>query len=266
LPKPAGRIVDGSILFRGENLVGKSNREMRMYRGRKLFMISQDPMTSLNPVFTIRNQVAEAILRRISARRRDLDGKVVELLKMVRISEAESRYAGYPHQFSGGMRQRVMIAMALACRPEILIADEPTTALDVTIQAQVLRLMREVRQQYGMSIILITHDLGVVAQFCEFVLVMYAGRIVERADVRTLFGACRHPYTKALLNSLPRIGLKRDRLTAIQGQPPDLLDLPPGCPFAPRCGSAVDKCAQFFPPLETVSGNHEICCWRWRSL
>jgi len=266
LPRPAGRIVSGGIFYRGENLVGKSDQEMRKYRGTKLFMISQDPMTSLNPVFSIRSQLGEAVLRRKSLKSRALDEKVVDLLRMVRISGAEKRYNFYPHQFSGGMRQRVMIAMALACQPDILIADEPTTALDVTIQAQVLRLMQEVREKYGMSIVMITHDLGVIAQFCEFVLVMYAGKIMEQADVQTLFERSRHPYTRALLESLPQIGVKRSRLPTIKGQPPDLLGLPPGCPFYPRCDYALDKCLEAFPPVETVQGSHKVCCWRWHHL
>ncbi len=266
VPKPAGRIVKGEILYRGEDLVKKSQKEMREYRGKRLFMISQDPMTSLNPVFNIGNQVAEAIKRRQELTGNDLKKKIIEMLKLVHIRAPETRINAYPHQFSGGMRQRTMISMALACQPEILIADEPTTALDVTIQAQILKLMMEIREKYNTSIILITHDLGVVAKFCDFVLVMYAGKIVERADVKTLFKENRHPYTKGLINSLPHLGRKRRRLVSIKGQPPDLLNLSGGCPFEPRCDYSIEKCSLSYPPTESVGKGHFISCWRWKEI
>ena len=266
VPKPAGRIVEGEILYRGEDLVKKSQKEMRQYRGDKLFMISQDPMTSLNPVFNIGNQIGEAIRRRQKLKGNDLKEKIIEMLKLVHIRVPETRINAYPHQFSGGMKQRTMISMALACQPEILIADEPTTALDVTIQSQILKLMTEIREQYNTSIILITHDLGVIARFCDYVLVMYAGKIVEMADVKTLFKRNRHPYTRGLLNSLPRLGKKQRRLESVKGQPPDLLNLPEGCPFKPRCDYSVEECVLDYPPSESVGEGHLISCWRWREI
>ena len=266
LPEPAGRIVDGQIWFRGENLVDKSQKEMRRYRGRHLFMISQNPMTSLNPVYTIRNQLAEAVPERKHLNRSGLKRKIIDMLKQVHINGAERRFILYPHQFSGGMRQRVIISMALANQPEILIADEPTTALDVTIQAQVLRLMAEVQRRYDMSIILITHDLGVVANFCDHVLVMYAGKMFEKADVDTLFSRYRHPYTQGLIRSLPRLGARQKRLATIPGQPPDLLHTTDGCPFMPRCDYTDAACGEAFPPLEEVEPGHTIACWNWRRL
>ena len=266
VPKPAGRIVDGEILYRGDDLVKKSQKEMRKYRGNKIFMISQDPMTSLNPVFTIGNQIGEAIRRHQGLSGHYLKEKIIEMLKAVHIRASETRINAYPHQFSGGMKQRTMISMALACRPEILIADEPTTALDVTIQAQILKLMMEIRQKYDTSIILITHDLGVIAKFCDYVLVMYAGKIVEKADVKTLFRGNRHPYTRGLIKSLPHLGRKQRRLESIRGQPPDLLNLPGGCPFEPRCDYSVKKCIYEYPPTESAGKGHLISCWRWREI
>jgi len=266
VPKPAGRIVEGKILYRGEDLVKKSQKEMRQYRGKKLFMISQDPMTSLNPVFNIGNQIGEAIRRRQNVKGNDLREKIIEMLKLVHIRSSENLIHAYPHQFSGGMKQRVMISMALACQPEILIADEPTTALDVTIQAQILKLMEEIRQKYNTSIILITHDLGVIAKFCEYILVMYAGKIVERADVKTLFKGNKHPYTRGLINSLPHLGKKQQRLSSIRGQPPDLLNLPAGCPFEPRCDYSIERCSHEYPPTESAGKGHLISCWRWREI
>ena len=266
VPKPAGRIVEGEILYRGENLVKKSQKEMREYRGNKLFMISQDPMTSLNPVFNIGNQIGEAIRRRQKLTGRELKEKIIDMLRLVHIRASETGINAYPHQFSGGMKQRAMISMALACQPEILIADEPTTALDVTIQAQILKLMMEIRDKYHTSIILITHDLGVIAKFCDYVLVMYAGKIVERADVKTLFKGNRHPYTRGLINSLPHLGKKQQRLESIKGQPPDLLNLPGGCPFEPRCDYSIEKCSQTYPSAESAGKGHLISCWRWKEL
>jgi len=266
VPKPAGRIVGGEILYRGEDLVKKSQKEMRQYRGKKIFMISQDPMTSLNPVFSIGNQIGEAIRRRQNVKGDDLREKIIEMLKLVHIRSSENLIHAYPHQFSGGMKQRAMISMALACQPEILIADEPTTALDVTIQAQILKLMVEIRQKYNTSIILITHDLGVIAKFCDYVLVMYAGKIVERADVKTLFKGNQHPYTRGLINSLPHLGKKQQRLASIRGQPPDLLNLPVGCPFEPRCDYSIERCSHEYPPTESAGKGHLISCWRWREI
>ena len=266
LPEPAGRIVDGEIWYRGENLVLKSQKAMRQYRGKHLFMISQNPMSSLNPVFTIRNQMAEAIAGRKKMPPSKVSKIIVEMLNRVHIKEAKRRSNLYPHQFSGGMRQRVMISMGLTNQPEVLIADEPTTALDVTIQAQVLRLMEEIRRDYAMSIILITHDLGVVANFCDQVLVMYAGKMFEKADVETLFSDHRHPYTRGLIQSLPRLGVKQTRLPTIKGQPPDLLSLDDGCPFAPRCEYSVDACRQSFPQVEEIGPGHQVACWNWREL
>ncbi|MBU0463654.1 MAG: ABC transporter ATP-binding protein [Proteobacteria bacterium] len=266
VPKPAGKIVEGEILYCGEDLVKKSQQEMREFRGKKIFMISQDPMTSLNPVFNIGNQLGEAVRRRQNLNGRNLKEKCIEILKQVQIRSAETRINAFPHELSGGMKQRLMISMALACRPEILIADEPTTALDVTIQAQILQLMMEIREKYKTSIILITHDLGVIARFCDYVLVMYAGKIVEKADIKTLFKRNRHPYTKGLLNSLPHLGEKQHRLMSIKGQPPDLLNLPAGCPFEPRCDYAVEKCSFEYPSDESVGKGHQVSCWRWREI
>ena len=266
VPKPAGRIVEGEILYRGEDLVKKSQKEMREYRGNKLFMISQDPMTSLNPVFNIGNQIGEAIRRRQNLKGQYLKQKIIEMLDLVHIRASETRINAYPHQFSGGMKQRAIISMALACQPEILIADEPTTALDVTIQAQILKLMMEIRELYHTSIILITHDLGVIARFCDYVLVMYAGKIVERADVKTLFKGNRHPYTRGLISSLPHLGKKQRRLESIKGQPPDLLSLPGGCPFEPRCDYSIDRCSLEYPPTDSAGKGHLISCWRWREI
>lgn len=266
VPKPAGRIVEGEILYRGEDLVKKSRKEMRGYRGNKLFMISQDPMTSLNPVFNIGNQIGEAIRRRQKLKGSDLKGKIIEMLKLVHIRAPETLIHAYPHQFSGGMKQRAMISMALACKPEILIADEPTTALDVTIQAQILKLMVEIREQYNTSIIFITHDLGVIANFCDYVLVMYAGKIVEMADVKTLFKGNKHPYTRGLINSLPHLGKKQRRLESIKGQPPNLLNLSVGCPFEPRCVYSDKRCAYEYPPTESAGKGHMVSCWRWREI
>ena len=266
LPQPAGRIMGGRILYRGEDLVLKSQKDMRRYRGNHLFMISQNPMTSLNPVYTIKNQLAEALKNGPRPGRAGLTRAIIDMLKQVHIRDSENRFNFYPHQFSGGMRQRVMIAMALASRPEILIADEPTTALDVTIQAQILNLMLEVRRTYDMSIIMITHDLGVVANFCEYVLVMYAGKMFERADVRTLFREHRHPYTRGLIKSLPQLGRKQPRLPAIKGQPPDMLFLGDGCPFEPRCEYATARCAERFPEAEQVGPDHAVACWNWRDV
>jgi peptide/nickel transport system ATP-binding protein len=261
VPAPAGRIESGSIEFRGKNLLEVSSAEMRSIRGNQISMIFQEPMTSLNPVYTAGSQIAEAVVLHEKKSRREARVRALEMLRLVGIPSPETNIDAYPHQLSGGMRQRVMIAMALACRPSLLIADEPTTALDVTVQAQILTLLSNLRRQLGMSIILITHDLGVVAEYTDHVVVMYAGRIVEQADVRDLFGHPRHPYTRGLLQSIPRLSRARRparpndgdeprvRLKTIEGMVPDLRDLPPGCRFADRCPMVVTACSEREPDL-----------------
>ncbi len=263
VPKPAGRIVGGSIIFDGEDLVKKSEKEMREYRGKRLSMILQDPMTSLNPVFTIGDQVAEPIKIHQKLKGSTLWKKVIEMLKLVRIPVPEVRIRDYPHQMSGGMRQRVVGAIGLSCEPNLLIADEPTTSLDVTIQSQYLRLLNEIQQEAGVSMIFITHDLGIVARMCNRVAVMYAGKIVESAGVRDLFNNPVHPYTFALLKSLPKLETRTDRLFAIGGQPPSLLNLPEGCAFASRCEHADEKCRQQYPSQVVVGEGHTVSCWHW---
>jgi len=264
VPPPSGKIIGGKILFDGEDLLEKSSNEMRKYRGGRISMVPQDPMTSLNPVYRIGNQIMEAIAYHQVSKGRDLRQKVVEMMRLVQIPSPQERVKEYPHQFSGGMRQRAMIAMALSCRPDLLIADEPTTALDVTIQAQILRLMKEVQGVFGTAIIFITHDLGIVANMCDRVAVMYAGKIVEQAEVRTIFHSPKHPYTKGLMDSIPKLGEKKERLQAIDGQPPDLGNLPNGCRFSPRCPYVLPACHQEEPPIEAISEDHEIRCFRWR--
>jgi len=258
---PPGKIVGGEIIFRGEDLLKKKEEEMREVRGNKISMIFQDPMTSLNPVFTIGDQIMEAIilhqkLDKVSARK-----KAIEMLELVRIPEASKRIDEYPHQFSGGMRQRVMIAIALSCSPEILIADEPTTALDVTIQAQIIELIKQLQKELGMSLILITHDMGIVAETCKNVLVMYAGKVVEFADVRTIFKKPSHPYTIGLLESVPRLDVRKERLKAIEGQPPDLVALPSYCYYAERCPYKTDRCLEEIPDLIEVEPGHYSRCF-----
>ena len=267
VPSPPGKIVDGKILFNGEDLLGKNDEEMRRIRGGKISMIFQDPMTSLNPVFTIGDQVAEAIkLHQSVADKRDLEKKIEAILGKVGIPDAAKRIKNYPHQFSGGMRQRVMIAMALSCRPDLLLADEPTTNLDVTIQAQIIELISELQREFGTSIIYITHDLGIVAEVAEDVAIMYAGRIVEYADVVTIYKRPRHPYTQALLTSVPRVDMTRRRLTVIPGSVPDLVNLPPGCSFHPRCRYAKDICKEETPLLVEVDSGHFAACLRLGEL
>ena len=257
-----GRIVGGNVLLDGEDLLRKSEREMAHIRGRRIAMILQDPMTSLNPVFTVGNQVAEAIGIHQRVRGHHLWEKTVEILRLVRIPSPEKRISDYPHQMSGGMRQRVVGAAALSCRPEVLIADEPTTSLDVTIQAQYLNLLKEVQNQLHLAMIFITHDLGIVAKMCDRVAVMYAGKIVESAQMRELFHNPLHPYTVALLKSLPKLEGRQKWLTTIEGQPPSLLNLPPGCSFAPRCSQVEDRCLEEYPPSMIVDENHTVSCWR----
>jgi oligopeptide transport system ATP-binding protein len=265
LPKPASRIPSGSIKFDGEELLKLSENELRELRGNRLTMIFQDPMTSLNPVLTVERQLTEVLETHRKLKRRGAEARAVQLLEMVGIPGAERRLKDFPHQFSGGMRQRVMIAMALACDPELLIADEPTTALDVTIQAQILDLMRSVVAEVRTALILITHDLGVVAGMCRTTNVMYAGRIVERAATPELFGRPRHPYTVGLLRSIPRLDERgRGELVPIQGQPPDLSTQIQGCPFAPRCFNVQDRCRVEDPPLEAApnaADGHEVACF-----
>ncbi|MFN3975069.1 MAG: ABC transporter ATP-binding protein [Dehalococcoidia bacterium] len=262
IPSPPGKIVSGEVLLDGENLLGMDEGEMQKVRGRKIALILQDPMTSLNPVFTIGDQVMEAI--RIHQRlpsKKSLVDKAVEVLKQVKIPAAEARLRDYPHQMSGGMRQRVVGAIAISCEPTVLIADEPTTSLDATIQAQYLRLLKEIQRQSGLSIIFITHDFGIVAKMCDTVAVMYAGRIVEKGGVRQIFNTPAHPYTKALLGSVPKLEEDVERLYSIPGQPPVLHNLPPGCPFVPRCPVAQERCRAEYPPTVRVGDGHTAACW-----
>jgi len=262
IPQPPGKIVDGEVLFEAEDLLKVSDDEIRRVRGNKIAMIFQDPMTSLNPVLTIGRQIGEALQLHLGMNKEEARKRSAELLSMVGIPQAADRLDDYPHQFSGGMRQRAMIAMALACNPQLLIADEPTTALDVTIQAQIVDLVKRLRDEIGMAIIWITHDLGVVAGIADRMMVMYAGFAVEEAPVKEVYGDPRHPYTIGLLGSLPRLDeIREDRLTSIEGLPPDLIDLPEGCPFAPRCIYAIDRCWQERPELEPVGPRHRIACW-----
>jgi oligopeptide transport system ATP-binding protein len=262
IPQPPGKIVGGSVLFQGRDLLKASDDEVRQVRGNRMAMIFQDPMTSLNPVLTIGRQISETLELHMHQSHDQALQRSAELLKMVGIPEAEARLKDYPHQFSGGMRQRAMIAMALACNPQLLIADEPTTALDVTIQAQIIELVKRLRDEIGMAIIWITHDLGVVAGLADRVQVMYAGYVVEEALVRELYANPRHPYTLGLLLSIPRVDeLRKEKLQPIEGLPPDLIDLPVGCPFEARCAYAIDKCRTDLPHLEPVSPGHRIACW-----
>jgi oligopeptide transport system ATP-binding protein len=262
IPDPPGKVVGGEVIFEGRDLLEMSADEIRDIRGNKIAMIFQDPMTSLNPVLTIGRQVSEALELHLGMDKKEARQRTVELLELVGIPEAIDRVDDYPHQFSGGMRQRVMIAMGLSCNPQILIADEPTTALDVTIQAQIVELVKRLREEIGMAVIWITHDLGVIAGFAEKVIVMYAGFIVEMASVKDLYGDPRHPYTLGLLGSLPRLdAVTHEKLVSIEGLPPDLIALPEGCPFAARCDYVLDKCLEENPVLETVGPNHYIACW-----
>ena len=262
IPQPPGRIVEGEVIFDGENLLTMKDNDIRKIRGNKIAMIFQDPMTSLNPVLTIGRQIGEALELHMGMKKEESRKRSAELLSMVGIPEAEMRLDDYPHQFSGGMRQRAMIAMGLACNPRLLIADEPTTALDVTIQAQIVDLVKRLRDEIGMAIIWITHDLGVVAGLADRMMVMYAGHAVEEAPVKEVYGDPRHPYTVGLLGSLPRLDeVREDRLESIEGLPPDLIALPPGCPFEPRCVYAIEKCREERPMLEPVGPRHRIACW-----
>lgn len=269
LVRAPGKIVAGEIIFDRRDVMNLDEREMRRIRGREIAMIFQDPMTSLNPVYTVGDQIAEAILLHEGVSRKQAWAKTVEMMKRVKIPDAERRAKDYPHQLSGGMRQRVMIAMALSCKPKLLIADEPTTALDVTIQAEILDLLRSLKEDFNLSMLLITHDLGVVAETADRVAVMYAGRIVEEAPVREIFRAPRHPYTEGLLASVPRLtekGIKQRRLQTIEGTVPNLLRLPSGCKFAPRCAYVIHQCTEADIPLLDAGDDRLARCIRFQDL
>ena len=262
LPRPAARIVKGSIKLAGEDLVPKSEREMREIRGRCISMILQDPQTSLNPVFTVGNQLIEAIQIQHGNERRSLVRRAIDGLRQVRVAAPEQRVRDYPHQMSGGMKQRVVGAIAISCEPKVIIADEPTTSLDVTIQAQYLRLLREIQEETNLAVIFITHDFGIVAKMCDRVMVMYAGRVVEQGPVRDIFNRPSHPYTQALLGSVPSMDDDVERLYSIAGQPPALWDLPIGCRFAARCPDAHERCRLEYPPDFPAGPEHTAACWK----
>ncbi|MDE2845056.1 MAG: ABC transporter ATP-binding protein [Chloroflexota bacterium] len=262
IPTPPGEIVGGSIVLEGQDILQLTENEMSKVRGSQIALIIQDPMTSLNPVFTIGNQVNEAIQIHQAIPKRNIMQQTLEVLRKVNIPAAESRVKDYPHQLSGGMRQRVVGAIGISCEPAVLIADEPTTSLDVTIQAQYLKLLKDLQQQQNLALIFVTHDFGVVAKMCDRVAVMYAGRIVEMGDVREIFNSPSHPYTEALLASVPKLEEDVDRLFAIEGQPPALHDLPPGCSFADRCPYVMERCREEYPPDFHVSATHNSACWR----
>jgi oligopeptide/dipeptide ABC transporter ATP-binding protein len=264
IPQPPGKIISGQALFNGADLFTLKENEMQKIRGKRIAMIFQEPMTSLNPVFTVGNQISEMLRLHLKMNRKEARNRTIELLDLVGISSADRRVDDYPHQLSGGMRQRVMIAMAISCNPEIIFADEPTTALDVTIQAQILVLLEELRKQIGMSLVLISHDLGVIAEVAHEVAIMYAGRIVEETGTEELFSHPLHPYTQGLLASLPRFdqaGGRRERLQAIPGSVPKLTENLPGCRFTPRCTVAIPRCSQEEPPLNEIRPGHRVRCW-----
>ncbi len=262
IPEPPGKISSGEVLFEENDLLKMDKQAIQDIRGQKIAMIFQDPMTSLNPVLTIGKQISEAIIVHQNVDKDEAFKQTVNLLELVGIPQAEARYNDYPHQFSGGMRQRVMIAMGLSCNPKLLIADEPTTALDVTIQAQIVELTKNLQSKFEMSVIWITHDLGVVAEIADRVIVMYAGYIVEEADVYKIFEHPVHPYTLSLLKSLPRVDSRRyERLAIIPGSPPDCINMPTGCPFMPRCGYAIERCGVENPQLLNVEEDHKAACW-----
>ena len=265
--EPAGKIVGGKILFQDRNLLDVDIEEMRTIRGKDIAMVFQEPMTSLNPVLTIGMQLTETLIQHLDIDQEAANARAEELLGLVGISDAKRRLAQYPHNLSGGMRQRVMIAMALSCEPKLIIADEPTTALDVTIQAQILELMKELTRRLGVALIIITHNLGVVARYANRVNVMYAGKIIERGDAREIYHNPKHPYTLGLLRSVPRLDQPRgERLVPIIGQPPDLTRLGEGCAFRPRCTFATDRCAKEIPPLEDVGDGHLAACWEQKNV
>jgi oligopeptide transport system ATP-binding protein len=262
IPMPPGKVVAGEAIFSGQDLLKMTNEEIRHVRGAQIGMIFQDPMTSLNPVLTIGRQLEEPLMLHIGMTKKQAQERAAELLTLVGIPNAKDRLSDYPHQYSGGMRQRVMIAMALSCSPQILIADEPTTALDVTIQAQIMELVKRLREELGMSIVWITHDLGVVASIAHRVAVMYGGFIIEEASVNDLFANPSHPYTLGLLGSLPRVDeIEHGRLFSIEGQPPVLYQKPTACPFAPRCKWAMERCWKENPMLKPISNEHRVACW-----
>src|SRR6201997_4075065 len=258
---PAARITSGRLMFEGEDLLKKSDSEMRRVRGKRIAMILQDPMASLNPLFTLGDQVGEPLRVHEGATRKAAWKRAGELLKSVRIPSPQTRLHQHPHEMSGGMRQRIVGAIGISCEPRLLIADEPTTSLDLTIQAQYLNLLRELQRAHGLALIFITHNLGIVAKMCDQLAVMYAGRVVESGPVSQIFNTPRHPYTEALLNSIPRMSDSAQRLTAIEGQPPDLAALPPGCAFAPRCEKAFDRCRRETPPEFAPGGRRTARCW-----
>ncbi|MSP79044.1 MAG: ABC transporter ATP-binding protein [Dehalococcoidia bacterium] len=264
---PPGKIVGGQVLFEGQDLLKLDEDEMRKVRGNRIGMIFQEPMTSLNPVLTIGRQMTESMELHLKLNKSAAEKRAAELLAMVGIPDAARRLPDYPHQFSGGMRQRVMIAMAMSCNPKLLIADEPTTALDVTIQAQILEVMQRVAKENNTAIIIITHNLGVVARYANRVNVMYAGRIIERGSAKDIYKNPHHPYTLGLLKSVPRLDLpKKEKLDPIEGFPPDLIALPPGCSFRPRCKFAVEKCMTEFPPLQAAGQGHTAACWETQKV
>jgi len=266
IPSPPGRIVDGQVLFEGEDILTFPEANMRRIRGNKISMIFQDPMTSLNPFLRISTQMVETLMLHQHMSKTAAKKKAIEMLKLVGIPAPEKRIENYPHQFSGGMRQRVMIAMALSCNAKVLIADEPTTALDVTIQAQILEIIKDLADKFGTSVIMITHDLGVVAGMCDNVCVMYAGRIVEKGATEKLFHTPMHPYTVGLIQSVPRMDKSgdRQRLFSIEGQPPNLIDLPDCCPFHPRCDKAMDICRRKYPALTDMDDGRSVACWLYK--
>ncbi len=267
IPNPPGKISSGRILFEGKDILKMSESEIRHIRGNKIGMIFQEPMTSLNPVLTIGRQLTETLELHLKMDKQAATQRAIELLEMVGIPEAKTRIKDYPHQFSGGMRQRVMIAMALSCNPKLLLADEPTTALDVTIQAQILELLTRLTRELGTSVIIITHNLGVVARYADRVNVMYAGRVIESATAVELYHKPKHPYTLGLLRSVPRLDqAQKARLDPIEGMPPDLINMGPGCSFQPRCRFAVDRCEKETPPLVSTGSEHMVACWEWENV
>jgi len=267
IPNPPGKIVGGEIIFEGDDIIKMDEEEVRHIRGNKIGMIFQEPMTSLNPVLTIGRQLTETLELHLKMDKKAATQRAIELLEMVGIPEARQRINDYPHQFSGGMRQRVMIAMALSCNPKLLLADEPTTALDVTIQAQILELLTRLTRELGTAVIVITHNLGVVARYADRVFVMYAGKVIESATAAELYANPRHPYTLGLLKSVPRLDeIRKEKLDPIEGMPPDLINLGAGCPFRPRCRFSVDRCKEENPPLIAVAEAHASACWEWERV
>lgn len=267
IPTPPGKVEDGEVIFGDRDILKLSDEQMRRVRGREIAMIFQDPMTSLNPVLTIGRQMTESLKLHLGMNDEQAKQRAVEMLELVGIPNAEDRLSDYPHQYSGGQRQRIMIAMGLSCNPSVVIADEPTTALDVTIQAQIVELFKQLQEKLGMAVIWITHDLGVVAGMVDKLAVMYSGFIVEKGSVRDLYYSPRHPYTLGLLQAMPQLEVKaKERLASIKGLPPDLLQEPTFCPFSPRCPYAIDKCREENPPLIDIGPNHQAACWRWEEL